>query len=354
MNKRQLLVFASGLLVGHFGHAAVGLSGGSFDTNPILYETLSPNGTTFKFNLTGSNALVTVTIAKVENAADPGTVVASITQDVTLGNDRSIAWNGLWLIDGDLGRMAGKYRFSVHAVSGSDTADLIVNSPLLEINSLDIHGVHVTPSLDASGNAAFPYVISYSLAKSAKVTIKVLDNTSSVIRTLLNKQPRLSEVEVSSNTLSWDGLDDEGRPVPVEVYTLTFDAEDTASGDTATQRSRTIAVTSLAGLTADPQELFEKSVIVYPNPVRNNQAFFQFQPIRNNATVKLRIYTLTGDLIHEDTMTNLAAGNVLRFPAWNVTNQAGRKVGRGLYYYVVREEDPEGTLSVTKKMAVLP
>jgi flagellar hook assembly protein FlgD len=349
-NLKCLLTLAFCLLAFRYANALT-LSGGSFSTNPILYETKLPNGTTLSFNIDG-DASVDVDIYKVQNVADPGTQVATFTSPFTAGAGKQFYWNALWLIDGDLGRHGGKYKFVLTASTDSATAQLVVPT-LLEINSVDIHGVNVTPSQDANRNPAFPYLITYDLAKDAKVTVRVKDNTNSVIRTIINKQPRFSELTVSSNTETWNGVNDDGRPVPVDVYTITVDADDSGSGDTATQRIRTIAVPSLAGLEADPQKLFEDSVFVYPNPVRNGQGIFQFQPIRNNATVYLKIYTLTGDLVRDETFGNLTGGNVKTW-SWDVKNQSGQTVGRGLYYYVVREEDPEGALSVTKKMAVLP
>jgi flagellar hook assembly protein FlgD len=106
------------------------------------------------------------------------------------------------------------------------------------------------------------------------------------------------------------------------------------------------------GDAAADQKAFEGNVFVYPNPVRG-QGIFQLQAIRDGANLTLKIYTITGDLVLEQSFPNLAAGTITRFN-WNGTNQSGSKVGRGLYYYEAREVDPIGTLQIVKKMAVLP
>jgi flagellar hook assembly protein FlgD len=100
------------------------------------------------------------------------------------------------------------------------------------------------------------------------------------------------------------------------------------------------------------QKAFETNVFVFPNPVRG-QGTFQMQAIRGGANLSLKIYTMTGDLVLEQSFPNMAAGSFTRF-SWDGTNQTGNKVGRGLYYYVAREDDATGTLQTVKKLAVIP
>ena len=102
----------------------------------------------------------------------------------------------------------------------------------------------------------------------------------------------------------------------------------------------------------DPQTTFEQNAFVYPNPIRNGQATFKFQSARDGATIRLRIYALDGTLVLDQSFGGLTTGTPVSY-AWNATNQSGKKLGRGLYYYVLRESDPEGVLEVTKKLAVI-
>ena len=53
--------------------------------------------------------------------------------------------------------------------------------------------------------------------------------------------------------------------------------------------------------------------------------------------------SIAGDLVLDQTFTGLTTGNIVSFP-WNVTNQSGKALGRGLYYFVAREQDDEGVL----------
>jgi flagellar hook assembly protein FlgD len=155
-------------------------------------------------------------------------------------------------------------------------------------------------------------------------------------------------------TLTWNGQTSSGNTAPIGVYTLTLSATDPAvPGSSAIPRTRPIVVQSLAGAAGDPQALFVANTYAYPNPVRNGQGTFQIEAIRDGGNITLRIYTLTGTLVREEHYYGLSAGTNEKF-IWDVTNQAGNKLGRGLYYYVVREDDSVGTLQTVKKMAILP
>jgi len=210
----------------------------------------------------------------------------------------------------------------------------------------------VTPSLDANHLPTFPYLISYNLAKAAKVTAVVTDSSNTLVSTLITAQKQADET-ISSATVTWNGMADNGKPVPIGNYTVTVNAADLSSTDQAIPRSKSISVLSLAGAAADPQKLFESNVFVFPNPVRNGQGTFQMEAVRDGANLSLKIYTITGTLVRDQSFPGVPAGNIVQF-SWDATNQSGNKVGRGLYYYVVREDDATGTLQTVKKMAVLP
>lgn len=348
MRFKTLTLVAAGLLLSLMASRAQALSISAQSISPttISFETAGPSDTTISFTLDAA-ADVTVTVLDLTTNA----TVATINQNYTSAGAKTIVWNALWLIGNDLGRTNHNFEVSIFATDGSASDTKTVLTPLL-IRSVDIHNVTVTPSFDANHNPTFPFLFQYQLAKDAEVTLTVSNSSGSVVRNLLTSKLQVNE-SISSNTVTWNGLADDGRSVAVGLYTLTIDARDPSNNDQATQRTRTFAVTSLAGSSSDAQTVFEQNVFVYPNPVRNGQGIFQYAAIHDNATVTLRVYTISGDLVLDKTFHNLTAGNVNTY-VWDATNQSGRKVGRGLYFYVVREHGPEGTLQVTKKMVVLP
>jgi len=331
---------------------AVTISNVTFSDTNIIYETGGiPNGTTIGFTLDSPGLVQIAVNCGIQNFGDTGTNVANLSltdSGPTATHTNQIFWNGLWLIGGQLGRVNTNCDFALtlSTVAGTSSAN---PSTLVKLNSVDIHSVSATSSVDINGVGTAPYFISYALAKSANVSITIANSSGTVVRTLVNNASQVPE-SISTHTITWDGLADSGQPVPLGVYISTITAADPAiSNSQAIPRGVTITVQSLAGAAADPQKIFADNAFVYPNPVRNGQALFNVLPVRPGATIHLRIYTITGTLVFDRDIT---AGP---FPyKWTVTNQSGNKLGRGLYYYVLREVDPEGVLQVTKKMAVLP
>jgi flagellar hook assembly protein FlgD len=321
-------------------------------TYSIPYETIgTPTGTTVQFTITVGGD-IEIDIYRLENITDPPSAanqVAAIQQQGLAPGTYQVPWDALWLIGGDIGRHNGNFRVIVRL----GTTSSFVIPTLLSITSVDIHGVNVTPSLDANNNAAFPFTINYSLAKDALVTVQIRNSSNAIVRTLRSNVAQSNESLVPTNTVSWNGLDDNNRPVALGIYTVVLNARDANSTDVAITRTRTVAVSSLANLESDLKQLFETNVYVYPNPVRNGQATFSALAVRNNATIHLKIYTLTGDLVRDESFPNLSTASAATF-VWDGTNEGGKKVGRGLYYFVVRQEDPEGTLQTVEKVAVIP
>jgi flagellar hook assembly protein FlgD len=331
------------------------ISGVTFSATNITYETGGiPNGTTVSFTIDSAGLMQIAVNCGIQNFGDTGTNVANLSQTYagpgTTTNQ--IFWNGLWLIGGTLGRNATNCDFTL-TLSSNGTSVSSTPSTLVTLNSVDIHGLSVTPTVNSNGAAAPPYAITYALAKYSTVTMTVSNSSGTVVRTLLSAAPEASEI-VSTQTLSWNGLTDGGQPAPLGAYTLTVTATDPAiPGSSAIPRTAPIVVQALAGSAVDPQKLFESNVYVYPNPVRNGQGTFQMEAIRDGTNLSLKIYTITGTLVFEQSFPGVPTGTFVTFP-WSVTNQSGNKLGRGLYYYVVRENDSTGTLQTVKKMAVLP
>jgi len=76
--------------------------------------------------------------------------------------------------------------------------------------------------------------IQYSLDREAPATIRIYDAEHCIVRTVAQGRPSFAGM----NTVSWDGLDDAGHPVPDEVYYFTITCTDrqgrTASYDPPT------------------------------------------------------------------------------------------------------------------------
>ena len=345
--RTPLLIFALCTLnlAPRAAHAAA-ITGASLSANPVTFETGGiPNGTTVSYTVDTAGSVE----LDVFNATT-NTQVAAVTQTATVGSN-SIFWNALWLIGGQYGRSDGTYSLVLNLTTTGGNASLTIPT-LVQLNSVDIHNLTATPSYDANSQPTFPYIIQYNLAKSAYVTATIANSSGTIVRTLLSNKLQVDET-ISTNTLVWNGMNDAGQGVPLGIYTSTITATDAAiSGSKAIPRAVNLTVASFAGGAIDPQKAFEQNAFVYPNPVRSGQATFQYQAIRDGATITLKIYTINGTLVRSETFSGLVTGNTYSF-SWDAANQSGRALGRGLYFYVLKETDSSGTLQTVKKLAVI-
>jgi flagellar hook assembly protein FlgD len=355
-----LLPFAICLLNCRSAHAISIITGPSLPgmtNNTISYETNGiPNGASVQFTL-DSPGQVEVDFYMISPLDSSQTQVGKVIQtNISANVPTTVFWNARWLIGTDFARHDGTFLYQVTPSTNSTVGTALPASgdpaARFTISSLDIHNLSVRSSLDANSQPTFPYVITYNLAKGANVTATVTDSTGTIVRTIISAAPQAGESS-STQTITWDGLNSVGKSVSIGNYTLTLTASDLNSGDQAIPRTAPISVLSLAGAAADPQKTFENNVFVYPNPVQNGQGTFQMEAVRTGANLSLKIYTITGTLVFEQSFPGVAAGNIQQF-VWPVTNQSGNKLGRGLYYYVVREDDAIGTLQTVKKMVVIP
>jgi flagellar hook assembly protein FlgD len=353
MFKRYLPLFLAATLCAASAHA-ISITPPSLSNTNISSET-NPlkSGTTVSFTIDGPGQ-VDVVFSQVNNGAL--TPVATVTQVLAGAGPVSVFWPALWLIGTDAGRQDGHYVYQVTpSTAGTAGTPLPATgdpSAIFQITSVDIHSLKVTPSLDSNQQPTFPFTITYSLAKAAKVTVGIYNSNGALVRTIISGVTQADET-VSSPSIRWDGRDATGNPVPIGIYTSTVTATDAfVPTEQATPKSATFSVLSQAGAGADPQHVFESNTYVYPNPVRGTGTFVM-EPVRDGATLHLKIYTITGTLVLNQTFTGNPTGSIFTY-SWPLTNQAGNKVGRGLYYYEVREDDAVGTLQTVKKMAVIP
>ncbi len=327
-------------------------AGPTLSNTTITAESGTNSGTTIQFTLDSPGEVI-FDFFQVANSTL--TSVATLVRSYPAG-PQTFFWNALWLIGTEAGRHNGTYSYQVTPSTlntfGTSLPTSGDPSALFTIDSVDIHNVVVTPSLDSNAQPTFPYTIRYGLSKTSLVTATISNSSGTVVRTLLSAARQPGE-SVSTTTITWDGLGTDGQPVALGNYTLTLDASDPSTGARANTRTKPLEVLSLAGSGSDPKSLFTNNVFVFPNPVRDGQGTFNIEAVRDGATLSLKIYTISGDLVLSKSFPGVPSGSIMRF-VWDTTNQSGNKVGRGLYYYVAREEDSQGTLQTVKKMAVLP
>jgi flagellar hook assembly protein FlgD len=355
-----LLAFSISLLTFCKASAHATIQTASFGGH-VTGETVGVTTTTISYTIADAISNIQIDIYHLRDVSDvpsQSNQVASLPQTGVAIGPHTVVWDALWPVGGVVGRQDGLFKIILTDLTTSLTYSI---ATFLNITSVDIHNVTITPSFDANSNPALPYLVSYALAKDSLVTVRVLNSSGTIVRTIGDvDKPQFGELVKPLNTVGWNGLDDTGRPVALGIYTVTIDAKDPGSSDHAIQRTGPATIASLANLDTDIKKTFENNNFVFPNPARDGNvsttcgypACFQLYPVRNHATIKLKIYTIAGDLVREETFSNQVTGNVGSF-SWDLTNQAGKKIGRGLYYVVFREEDEEGTIQVVKKLAVI-
>ena len=191
-------------------------------------------------------------------------------------------WDGSYEIQGEFGKTNGQFGFrgtisteypgdgiAVQQISINQTYPYPGNNQYpIQVDVTNVHTVRTTPTVIGSitGVQATPYAIAYRLSKDADVKIEIFDASaqvpytgdsgddpfsddinqgiiqnsdaeliltgSSVVRTLVDWQPRLGEGMQGSNddkavveSDSWDGRDDSGRLLPANNYLVSVQAK---------------------------------------------------------------------------------------------------------------------------------
>ena len=115
-----------------------------------------------------------------------------------------------------------------------------------------------------------------------------------------------------------------------------------------TDRAGNIAVYDAVTVNFSVSLAFKGPTYVWPNPVRQlggDLAHFSFDvnvPGSQGATVTLRIYDFAGDLVYEKDFPNLSTGRDNdQLVTWNLENQSGASVARGVYIFRLEAEHPD-------------
>ncbi|MHB2025188.1 MAG: FlgD immunoglobulin-like domain containing protein [Elusimicrobiota bacterium] len=178
----------------------------------------------------------------------------------------------------------------------------------------------------------------------------------SLVKLLVGVKPARTEIQDV-----WDGTDLSFSKVPDGNYEFTIQGSTATNGiDPVT--GNVLVPSSLAlnyqpfgeipvvrGASSNPQGDFDSNTFVYPNPVPGGAAsatFHIYLPVQGVAHI--RIFNIAGELVFTQDFPNQApsydAGPLLY--VWNKDNQSGRRVARGIYYAVIREEETLGGASI--------
>ena len=115
-----------------------------------------------------------------------------------------------------------------------------------------------------------------------------------------------------------------------------------------TDRAGNIGVYDAVTVNFSVSLIFKGPTYVWPNPLslsrRSNGevAHFSFEvnvPGGEGARIALSIYDFAGDLVYEKQFDDLAAGRNDNEVMWNLTNQSGVDVARGIYIFRLEAED---------------
>ncbi len=249
--------------------------------------------------------------------------------------------------------ISGRDDFSNFAVqvSGND-------APIADTLSVDL-SAPTGGSSGGSGDLIPPTVVSITPANGETVTT-VLASVSAVL-----SDTGGSGISTSASTMSVRNA--AGAVVPgtlavtgnSAVYTFTNPITRATNGIysvsvTAVDNSGNQSSASTATFTVNIEDpnVFAAGipVFVYPNPAQKaGSVSFSFNTNRA-ATVKLQIFNMLGDLVHERSFTSVPGAQTA---SWNLQNDGGEKISSGLYIYRIVGEDGGAAEKIVKKLVVI-
>ncbi|NQS88343.1 T9SS type A sorting domain-containing protein, partial [Patescibacteria group bacterium] len=157
-------------------------------------------------------------------------------------------------------------------------------------------------------------------------------------------------------TLEWRNT--EG--IPEEYYLYLTDRnenvltdmreKDTYSFTTSTGKDTFKIVATTKELSLSPEDLTLTEVYNYPNPA-NDTTNIHFK-LGAEASVTIRMYTISGELVKTLVGNEAYAVGTYSEP-WQLNNNEGEKVARGIYILLVKATNPAKTLIKTNKIAVI-
>ncbi|MBI4063316.1 MAG: hypothetical protein HY401_03325 [Elusimicrobia bacterium] len=236
-----------------------------------------------------------------------------------------------------------------------NTSTSVARIPL-SVDLLRVYDVAVTPLAEGVDSAE----ITYQLSEPMNVDIKIFKpgtifnlagqaippESESLV--FFIKGPRPSRVPI---TEFWPGINLFQKQVSDGNYVFRLVAKDNKGNPASNIEHGEVPVLRLAFV--DPQATFDDQTFAYPNPATRTPVKIRtLVPI--DADLNLKIYTLTGDLIWDRSLGRISGDQEVTVE-WNLDNMWGRKVARGVYFYVLRADSVGGNrqfLQTMKKILV--
>ncbi len=152
----------------------------------------------------------------------------------------------------------------------------------------------------------------------------------------------------AGSTISWDGLNSQGRTVDSGVYEIRVELKTGQSLSVMASKSVTVLNMGAGGIIADEK--------IYPNPVIvAGDTASPFVTIKwqtaSAGPAKIQIYTITGELV-KSIDTTIAAG--MAGIQWNLKSASGDPAASGMYVVIIHLKKNSGESEVKKlKLAVV-
>ncbi len=317
---------------------------------------------------------------QILNSNVPNQVVRTLFAGAV--RDGGVLLEDLWDGRDDKGNFPPSGFYLVRAVAQDMASQLSSPSTAqwtIAYDPLRIYDVAIAPLINGSEGAR----ILYQVSETMKVAVKIYrpgtvfdgnGNPSppeavSLVKRIVGVRPARTQI-----TETWDGTDmrlgvnPDGNYKFSIVASTDMSAIDNITGNvlspTELAEDRPLdEVAVVRNQSENPKGDFEHSSYVYPNPVDGDSAHFViFTPFQ--ADVKMRIYTMSGELVLDKDFGEQQANNYVNGGSsaggvpcftWTRSNSAGRRVARGVYYAVIRVEATDGsrnTMQTVKKFLV--
>lgn len=311
-----------------------------------------------------------VTIQILSTDFNPRVIRTLISGQV---RDANILNREFWDARNDSGNFVESGFYTVRAIA-DDLASVLSSGSTAQqtvsVDSLRVYDVAISP-LRADFDSA---LIAYQVSETMKVALKIYKpgtifdtngnptppESLSLVKRIVGVRPARTEISEV-----WDGTDErrsivtDGNYLFKIVASTDINSIDSITGDALPGASLAedlviAEIPVVRGGSANPSADFISNTFVYPNPLRGSSAQFRiYVPLQSE--VSMKVYTIAGDLVLDRDFGEQAADTYVDF-VWDKTNDAGRTLAHGLYFYVVRQKSSrgEGQVFQTVKKFVIP